>query len=347
MNSSGKISAAIVGVTGYEGAGVARILAHHPNFQITEVVSRSLLGTRLSSALPSLASTDAGKLMIREDAQDAEIVFLAVPHGPAAELASRYRAQGRSVIDISADFRFRNPQEYERWYGRPHPFPELLPQAVYGLPEWFRQEIRETKLTANPGCFPTGAILALAPIWQKQLVENDIIVSSLTGVSGAGRSPTMRAHFVEDAESVTAYAVTGHRHLPEMEGTLQKIAPEYSAPKITFVPHLVPMNRGILTTCYATLQSSATLIDVKNALQQAYATEPFVVLTDAPPETSWARGSNMCFIYCAVQPGSRRLILISAIDNLMKGGAGQAAQNANIMYQLPETAGLEFAGVWP
>ncbi len=347
MISTGKISAAIVGVTGYEGAGAARILAQHPNFQITEVVSRSLQGSALSSALPSLASSDAGKLIICEDIQDSEIVFLAVPHGPAADLASRYRAQGRSVIDISADFRFRNPQEYERWYGRPHPAPELLPQAVYGLPEWFRQEIHKTKLTANPGCFPTGAILALAPIWRGHLIEEDIIVNSLTGISGAGRSPTLRAHFVEDAESVTAYAVNGHRHLPEMEGTLQQIAPKYSAPKITFVPHLVPMNRGILTTCYATLRDSATLADAKNALQQAYAAEPFVVLTDTPPETGWARGSNMCFIYCAVQPGSRRLIIISAIDNLMKGGAGQAVQNANIMYQLPETAGLEFVGVWP
>jgi N-acetyl-gamma-glutamyl-phosphate reductase len=342
---SASVSVAVVGVTGYEGANVARLLAIHPHLRLTEAISRSAVGAPLGVALPALAASTP--LIITEAVRDAELVILAVPHGPAAELAARYRREGRRVIDISADFRLRDAHVYATWYGQAHPAPHLLAEAIYGLSEWRHATLRDAQLVANPGCFPTAALLALLPALAAGAIEPDIIVDAKTGVSGAGRSPSRRVHFVETAESVTAYGVGGHRHLPEMEQECAGLRVGDVAPRITFIPHLVPMNRGILATCYATLRQGVTARDVEAAYLDRYRDTPCVHMSEQPPETGWVRGSNRCLISWRVDADRRRLVVISALDNLMKGGAGQAIQNANLMYGLAETAGLPLDGVWP
>jgi N-acetyl-gamma-glutamyl-phosphate reductase len=286
-------------------------------------------------------------LPIGETVGDAELIFLAVPHGIAATLGAQLRSEGRRVIDISADFRLRDPAQYLRWYGHEHPAPAWLPEAIYGLCEWHRDALQHSLLVANPGCFPTGALLALLPACVAGLIEPDIIIDAKTGVTGAGRSPSRRVHFDEVSDSITAYGVTGHRHLPEIENELAALAKESPAQNITFIPHLAPMHRGILSTCYATLRPGVDMSIIQAAYRDRYADEPFITLLDQPPETGWVRGTNRCLLFISVNEAHRRLIIISAIDNLMKGGAGQAVQCANLMYDLPETAGLEMGGIWP
>ncbi len=341
------ITAAIVGVTGYEGANVARLLAGHPALHLVEVVARSAVGARLGAALPALAGTTVADLPITERVTSAELVFLAVPHGVAAELALTLASEGRRIIDISADFRLHDLATYAQWYGHPHPAPLLLREAVYGLPELHREAIRTAHIIGNPGCYPTAAILALAPAIAAGIIERDCIVDAKSAISGAGRSPTRRVHFNETADSVTAYALHGHRHLPEIEVELEALAAADAAPRITFVPHLVPLNRGLLATCYATLKPGVDPDAVVGVYQERYAQEPFVTLIDEPPETNWVRGSNRCLVHVSIDRRSARLIVVSAIDNLMKGGAGQAIQNANLCFNLPETTGLEMGGIWP
>nr|MBA3826400.1 N-acetyl-gamma-glutamyl-phosphate reductase [Ktedonobacterales bacterium] len=224
------------------------------------------------------------------------------------------------------------------------PAPEWLSAAVYGLPELRRAAIQGAQLVANPGCFPTAAILALAPAFAANLITPEAIVDAKTGITGAGRSPSRRVHFSEMHDSLAAYGLAGHRHTPEMVQALTH-ANAATPPAITFVPHLVPMNRGILATCYATLRAGITEAMVHAAYQAQYEGELFITLCDAPPETGWVRGSNRCLLSLHVQ--GQRLIVVSAIDNLMKGGAGQAIQNANLLFGLPETAGLALEGLWP
>lgn len=342
-----RISAAVVGVTGYEGANIARLLARHPRLGLIEAISRSALGSPLGAALPSLAASPLADLPITEAVREAELVFLAVPHGPAADLAARYLREGRRVIDLSADFRLRDPALYAAWYGQAHPQPALIPVAVYGLCEWQSAALRDARLVANPGCFPTAALLALLPLCAAELVQPDIIVDAKTGISGAGRSPSRRVHFAETAESVTAYGVTGHRHVPEMEQELARVALDAAPPAITFTPHLIPMNRGLLATCYATLRPGVTGTQVHAAFHHRYVAAPFVQVIDRPPETSWVRGSNTCMIFAHVDEQRQRIVVCSALDNLMKGGAGQAIQNANLMYGWDESVGLPSEGVWP
>ena len=344
--SSHLIPAAVVGVTGYEGANVARLLIHHPHLRLVEATARTAIGETLGQALPSLAASSVADLPITESAREAELIFLAVPHGRAGEMAADYQREGRRVIDLSADFRLHDPELYATWYQRPHPAPELLPTAAYGLCEWQREAITVARLVANPGCFPTAALLAILPLFAAGLVQPDVVVDAKTGVSGAGRSPSRRVHYAETAESITAYNVAGHRHLPEMEQTVVDIAPTAN-PRITFIPHLVPMNRGLLATCYATLHAEATAAQVHAAFAEYYAATPFVRMIDRPPETGWVRGSNTCLLHVYVDEIRRRVVAISALDNLMKGGAGQAIQNANLMYGWDETAGLPTEGIWP
>lgn len=341
------IPTAVVGVTGYEGANLARLLAAHPQFALIEATARSEAGTPLGRALPALVGTPCADVIITASVREAALVFIAAPHGPAGELAAACRRAGRRVIDLSADFRLRDPAQYRQWYGHDHPAPELLPGAVYGLVEWQREAIREADLIANPGCFPTAAILALAPALAAGLIQPAIIVDAKTAISGAGRSPTRRVHFSETHDSIAPYNLGSHRHLPEMVNLLGDLMPASDPPQITFVPHLVPMSRGILATCYATLQAGVTIADLTAAYQARYAGEPFVQMIDRPPETAWVRGSNRCLIHIAGDAVPGRAIIISAIDNLMKGGAGQAIQNANLRYGLPETAGLAAGGLWP
>jgi N-acetyl-gamma-glutamyl-phosphate reductase len=347
VSASRVIPTAIIGVTGYEGANCARILARHPFFRLVAATARSGIGQPLGSVVPALAASSSRDLLIGEDAGEAGLVILAVPHGPAATLAARFRREGRTVIDVSADFRLRDPAIYARWYGHEHPTPDLLPEAVYGLSEWHREELRGAALVANPGCFPTAVLLAVLPALVQGAIEPDIIADAKTGISGAGRSPSRRVHFAETAESVAAYGVTGHRHLPEMEQELAIWAKSAEAPRLTFVPHLVPINRGILATCYATLRPGVTEAQIHAIYRERSAGAPFVQLIDQPPETGWVRGSNVCLMHVRVDAANRRLIVISALDNLMKGGAGQAVQNANLIFGIEETAGLAAEGVWP
>lgn len=347
--SSQSIFAAVVGVTGYEGANVARLLARHPHLRLIEATARSGVGAPLGQALPALAASSLAELPITETVHEAELIFLAVPHGVAGEMAARYLAEGRWIIDLSADFRLRDPALYATWYHHSHPAPALLPTAAYGLCEWQREAITAARLVANPGCFPTAALLALLPLCAYGLILPEMIVDAKTGVSGAGRSPSRRVHYAETAESITAYGLTGHRHLPEMEQTIAALATASPAPRITFIPHLVPMNRGLLATCYATLHPEVTAAQVHAAFAECYdATKtPFVRVIDQPPETGWVRGSNTCLLHVQVDEARQRVIVISALDNLMKGGAGQAIQNANLLYGWNETAGLPREGVWP
>jgi N-acetyl-gamma-glutamyl-phosphate reductase len=256
--------------------------------------------------------------------------------------------QNIKVIDVSADFRLKNASEYPKWYGFTHASPELLKEAAYGLPELHRDEIASASLVANPGCYSTDAILALAPVVKEGLIYPDIIIDSKSGVSGAGRTLSLLSHYSEANENTFAYSLKGHRHLPEIEQELEMLNPELS-PSITFVPHLVPMTRGILNSCYAKLTDSCKLTaDTLNQLyREFYKDAPFVRVTNKPPQTKHAWGNNFCFIYPIIDLKTGRLIVISCLDNLVKGGAGQAVQNMNLMFGFPETMGLEMLAVYP
>ena len=256
------------------------------------------------------------------------------------------------MVDISADFRLKDAAEYPRWYNFTHPAPELLEQAVYGLPELYRAQVTSARLVANPGCYPTGAILALAPAVKAGVIEPKIIIDSKSGVSGAGRTLNLQTHYSEANEDVTAYALDGHRHLPEVVQELGLLHPG-QPPLVTFVPHLIPMTRGILTTCYAPLASGKVTADAKGKeeLRQLYLDfyrdEPFVKVVASPPHTKHTWGSNFCLVHPTIDLRTGRLIVISCLDNLVKGAAGQAVQNMNLMLGLPETTGLEALAIYP
>jgi len=279
------------------------------------------------------------------------VVFSALPHKASAEAVIPLVERGVKVIDISADFRLKKVDEYQQWYGITHPGPQYLEEAVYGLTELHRQEVASARLVANPGCYPTGAILALAPAVKEGLIEGDIIIDSKSGVSGAGRSLSLTTHFSEVNENVMAYSVEGHRHLPEI---IQELGALSRQPlRVTFLTHLIPMTRGILNTCYAPLKEGvfASWEKAKSELRQIYQDfyrgEPFVKVVGAPPQTKHTLGNNQCVIYTTVDVRTGRLMAISCLDNLVKGAAGQAIQNMNLMFGLPEEMGLEALAVYP
>jgi N-acetyl-gamma-glutamyl-phosphate reductase len=258
---------------------------------------------------------------------------------------------GIKVVDISADFRLKDAKAYKAWYGFVHPAPRLLSRAVYGLTELYREQVASAQLVANPGCYPTGAILALAPAVKEGIIEPDIIIDSKSGISGAGRSLSLQTHFSEVNEDAAAYALAGHRHLPEIVQEINLLG--FKSPSVTFVPHLIPMTRGILTTAYAPLISGKISADEKGEkkLRQLYLDfykgEPFVRIAASPPHTKHTWGSNLCLIYPTIDQRTGRLVVISCLDNLVKGAAGQAIQNMNLMLGLPETTGLEALAVYP
>ena len=317
--------------------------------KIVSVTGRSEAGKRLGSVLPHLAPLD---LMIEPAPGEADLVFAALPHKASAEAIAPLVAKGIKVIDVSADFRLKEAGLYQQWYDHAHPAPELLQKAVYGIPELHRAEVAGAQLVANPGCYPTGAILGLAPAVKAGLIGRDIIVDSKSGVSGAGRALTLTTHFAEVNENVSAYSLGGHRHLPEIVQELQALHGQEKL-AITFVPHLIPMTRGILSTCYATLVEGKLAAGPQGAEQlrqiyrDFYQGETFVKVVDAPPQTKQAWGSNLCLIYPTIDQRTGRLIVVSCIDNLVKGGAGQAVQNMNLMLGFPEATGLEALPVYP
>jgi N-acetyl-gamma-glutamyl-phosphate reductase len=341
-----KIRAAIINVTGYIGAELARLLSQHPRVKLVAVTGRSAAGQKLGDVFPSFARTN---YTIRAEIDgEIDIAFSAMPHKSSVDVVPALLKCGTRVVDVSADFRLKKPAEYPRWYGFTHPSPKLLREAVFGLPEVHHERIGSASLVANPGCYSTGAILALAPAVKEGLVYPDIIVDSKSGVSGAGRTLSLATHYSEVNEDVCAYALEGHRHLPEIEQELKALDPSGTL-SVTFVPHLVPMIRGILTTCYARLVDSRAVTDssVKRLYRKFYERAPFVDITTQPPHTKHARGTNLCLIYPTVDSRTGRLIVISCLDNLIKGGAGQAVQNMNLMFGLPETTGLEALAIYP
>lgn len=336
----------IVNVTGYAGAELARILARHPAVELAEVTGRSAAGQPLGSVFPHLAPLG---LTVQAELENVDLAFSALPHHASAEACAALVERGIRVVDISADFRLRSLAVYEAWYG-PHPAPGLLEEAVYGLPELWRAEVPRARLVANPGCYPTTSILGLAPI--AHLIEPEVIVDAKSGISGAGRTYKQEVnHYCEINESVAAYGLKGHRHQPEIEQELNRQrarrAPNAEPLAVTFTPHLVPMTRGILATCYARLREPLTQKQLRDLYGDFYAGEPFVQVVNEPPYTKQVWGSNYCFVYPLVDERTGQVRVISVTDNLVKGAAGQAVQNMNLMLGLPERTGLDFLPVYP
>ena len=341
------IRVGIINVTGYAGAELARLLYLHPEAKVTSVSGRSAAGKPLAEVFPHLWPLD---LKVSSELDEVDFVFSALPHGASAEALVPLVRKRLPLVDISADFRLSDAAEYQRWYGVTHPAPELLPKAVYGLPELNRSAIREARLVANPGCYPTGALLALAPAAKGGIIEPDVIIDAKSGVSGAGRSLGLSYHYAEANESAVAYAMEGHRHLPEIVQELGRLWSKAEASlRVTFQPHLVPMTRGILTTCYAPVADgrAVTKAGVHALYEDFYKDEPFVRVTAEPPQTKHTWGNNLCLIYPMVDRRAGRLVVVSCIDNLVKGAAGQAIQNMNLMLGFPEAAGLDLPAVYP
>jgi N-acetyl-gamma-glutamyl-phosphate reductase len=337
------IRAAVVGGTGYAGAEIVRILSGHPEVEIAAVTSRQFAGQRFDRVFPAMAGRVAAvceEMNEERICAAADVVFLALPHKLPMAIAPGLLRRGCRVIDLSADFRFQDAAAYEAVY-QPHAARELLAETVYGLSEVYTEEIRKTRLVGNPGCYPTSVLLPLVPLVKAGLLElESIVADSKSGVSGAGRSPSLTAHFCEVAESFKAYKVAAHRHAPEMEAVLSREAGRPAT--LTFVPHLVPMSRGMLSTIYARPAAALTAQAALDCIASYYRDRPFVRLRPPgmPPDTLHVRGTNFCDIGVVADERNRRLVILSAIDNLVKGAAGQAVQNMNLMFGLPETTGL-------
>jgi N-acetyl-gamma-glutamyl-phosphate reductase len=334
---------AVVGATGYAGAELVRILAGHPHAELTVLTSRQYAGSRFDHVYPAMAGRI--ELVCREYSpdqicEDADLVFMALPHKLPMAFVPDILKQGKKVVDLSADFRFNDGDLYESVY-QPHTARELLDSTVYGLCEIYADQIKTAALIGNPGCYPTSVLLPLVPLLKQGLLDPaTLIADSKSGVSGAGRSLALAAHYCEVNESFKAYKVAAHRHNPEMNAILSRETGQ--AVSITFVPHLVPMTRGMLTTIYAAPAPGLTKKDIIDCYRKAYHRRPFIRLCpeDRLPDTLHVRGTNFCDIGFKLDENNRRLILISAIDNLVKGAAGQAVQNMNLMLGFDETAGL-------
>jgi N-acetyl-gamma-glutamyl-phosphate reductase len=345
------LKVAIVGASGYTGVELLRILHCHPEAAVTCVTSERSAGKRISDIYPGLKGRCDLLLENLEPvrvAGKADFIFTALPHKAAMEVAPTFLSMGKRVVDLSADYRLQDPKEYEKWY-EPHLSPVLLKKAVYGLPELKRVRIAGADLVANPGCYPTTVILGLAPLLKNKLIDPAaIIADSKSGVSGAGRSAKVDSLYCEVNEGFKAYGVGGsHRHIPEIEQELALLAGKKLT--ITFTPHLAPMDRGILSTIYSVPVKSVTASELLKVYNDFYKGEPFVrVLPEGSfPSTAFVRGSNFCDIGVTVDSRSGRVIVVCAIDNLVKGASGQAVQNMNIMCGFPETMGLEGLPLFP
>jgi N-acetyl-gamma-glutamyl-phosphate reductase len=337
----------ILNVTGYAGAELARLLHGHPDVRIAGVTGRSAAGKRLPEVFPHLFAID---LPITDalDTAGLDVVFSTLPPTAAAQQLVPLIDAGVPVIDVSADFRLKRVEEYEAAYRVTHPAPHLLARAVYGVPELHRDEIAASKLIAVPGCHATGVILALAPLFANGLIQPRVIADTKTGLSGAGRALGLNVHFSEADENVAPYGLDGHRHRPEMTQELGLLA-EAPAPEITFVPHYVPMTRGILSTCYAELRPGTTLdrAGIIRLFRDFYREAPFVHVSDTPPSTKHVAGTNYCVIHPSINQETGQVVVASALDNLGKGAAGAMVQCMNVMFGLPETAGLQALGLFP
>ena len=340
---------AVVGATGYTGLELIRLLSFHPLVEVEVVTSESYSGKLLSQVFPGMKGICDKELVPFDPdrvVEGVDVVFVCLPHGSSMEATKALVERGAKVIDLSGDFRMRDIPTYEKWYKVIHVAPDLVKEAAYGIPELFRDEISSARLVANPGCYATSVILALYPLLEKGFVSGLVVADCKSGVTGAGRKLSQRTHFPECNESFMAYSVQWHRHNPEMEEVLfRKTGIEV---EILFVPHLVPMNRGILSTLYLELPESASLADVEEAYRECYEEEPFVRVYPAGvlPSTKDVRGTNFCDIGFVYREDAKRLVVVSAIDNLVKGASGQAIQNMNLMLGVDETAGLNLAPMW-
>lgn len=347
-----QLSVAVIGASGYAGGELLRLLLSHPFARLVLAVSESYSGQPLSAAFPGIRFTDLkfssfDKFRINEAA---ELIFLAQDHGVAMRYAPDFLSAGKKVIDISADFRLKDPAAFHLWYKHEHSARELLAQAVYGLPEIFGAEIQKAQLVANPGCYPTASALALAPLLSGELIDFDsIVIDAKSGVSGAGRAKhSLDFHFPELNENFRAYGIAGtHRHTPEIEQTLSLLAGKNVV--VSFTPHLLPISRGILASCYARLRKPVSASELISRFSDFYREHAFVTVLEEGklPTTKAVSGTNQCHIGIGVDSRTERVTVLSAIDNLNKGAAGQAVQNMNLMCGFPETAGLEGAALWP
>jgi len=341
----------IVGASGYTGVELARLLAGHPDIRLTVATSRQYAGKPLAEVFPNLRKRVdllCENLSAEELVDRADFFFTAVPHKTAMDIVPRLLDAGKKVVDLSADFRIRDAAVYEAWY-QEHTSPHLLGEAVYGLPELYRAQVRTARLTANPGCYPTSVILAVTPLLRAGLIDPaTLIIDSKSGTSGAGRAASVGTLFCEVTDGFRPYKVGGaHRHIPEIEQELSLAAG--TPVTVSFTPHLLPISRGILSTIYATLTEAGRTADLQALYEQTYGNEPFVRVLPAGtvPATQHVRGSNCCDLSSARDARTGRLIVMSAIDNIVKGASGQAVQNMNLMCGFPETAGLLGAPFFP
>ena len=345
-----KARVGIIGATGYTGVELLRLLLHHPQVEVAALTSQKYAGMPIDQVFPSLTNhlpLKCEELNVEQISKKTDFVFTAVPHKTAMEVVPLFHRQGKKIVDLSADFRFRNAAVYEKWYQK-HTSADLLPESVYGLPELHREEIRNARIVGNPGCYPTGALIGLSPLVKKGMISVDhIVVDSKSGVSGAGRDVVLESLFCEVNEGVKAYKIFAHRHTPEIDQELSRLAQKEM--NVTFVPHLIPMDRGILSTLYVRLTKKMKTEELLHAIEDFYQGEPFIRTYPKGklPSTKDVRGSNFCGIGVTVSESDDRAVIVTAIDNLVKGASGEAVQNMNIMLGFPETMGLDVLPLFP
>jgi N-acetyl-gamma-glutamyl-phosphate reductase len=345
-----KIRVGIVGATGYTGVELLRLLLHHPQVEVTALTSQKYAGVPIDQVFPSLMKgldLKCEELSVKQISKKTEFVFTAVPHKMAMEIVPSFYRVGKKVVDLSADFRFTDAATYEKWYQK-HTAVDLLSESVYGLPELHREKIRNAKIVGNPGCYPTGALIGLIPLVKKGMISvENIVIDSKSGVTGAGRDVVLESLFCEVNEGVKAYKIFAHRHTPEIDQELSLLARKEI--RVTFAPHLIPVDRGILSTLYVRLTKKMKTEELLDVFHDFYQAEPFVRIYSKEkfPNTKNVRGSNYCDIGVKVSESDGRAVIVTAIDNLVKGASGEAVQNMNIMLGYPETMGLDIHPLFP
>ncbi len=346
------ITVGIIGASGFTGAELLRLCHAHPEFEVAFATGDSQAGVPIAALYPSLAAAYGEQQFVPYEPSllaGVDLVFCGLPHGASQALMAELRRGVRWVVDLAADFRLRDPGLYPQWYGEDHAVPELLPQFVYGLPELFRSDLIGADAVAVPGCYPTATALALAPLLQAALIDtSSIVVNAVSGVSGAGRPPKPATTFCTVDEDFTAYGLLTHRHTPEIEQSVVRLSGAAAADvSVLFTPHLAPMNRGMLVTCYLRPAGSVSTAELLALYRSTYADEQFVVVTDESPSTKACMGSNTAHVSVRSDPRTGFIVALGAIDNLTKGASGQAVQCANILAGLPEATGLSSVGVYP
>ncbi|GJM35395.1 MAG: N-acetyl-gamma-glutamyl-phosphate reductase [Saprospiraceae bacterium] len=341
------IKAGIIGATGYTGSELVRLLYRHPEVDITAITSESRKGEAFSAVHGQFRGLIDHTLQSADDLpSNLDIVFLALPHGVSMEYVEKYEQEGFRIVDLSGDFRLSSPEVYQSWYGKPHTYSQGFGKAVYGLPELHKKAIGEAQLVANPGCYPTSAILGLAPLVHHQLIDqNQIIIDSKSGLTGAGIKANATTHFSNVNDNFKAYALKSHRHTVEIEEQLS--GQSTGGITVQFTPHLLPVDRGILSTIYATPLQPISEEQLRKTYVDFYRHQPFVRLCDQPPSLKEVRGSNYCDLFVTYDERTQRIIVVAVIDNLVKGAAGQAVHNMNLMFGLEETTGLKIIPLKP